>query len=131
MIQVIAHFYDLEKAILKVSSMLKENGHLLIETWNRDSITARLFGWKWHEYSPPTVIHWFTKKDLIRYLEQAGFKLIKRGRMLKKICAAHAKSLILEKTSNKFLRKIVNLIPGKFNFIYPSEDLFYLILKKQ
>lgn len=130
LIQVIAHFYDLEKAILKLNSLIKDGGYLLIETWNRNSITARIFGWKWHEYSPPTVIHWFTRKDLVTYLENAGFKLIKKGRLMKKINSGHAKTLILEKISNKLLRKLIKFIPEKINLIYPSEDLFYIILKK-
>jgi SAM-dependent methyltransferase len=131
LIQVIAHFYDLEKALFKITSLLKKDGYLLIETWNRDSITAKIFGWKWHEYSPPTVIHWFTRIDLIRYLENSGFRLVKKGRLLKKINSGHAKSLILEKVSNKILKKILNLIPNRINIIYPSEDLFYLLLQKK
>lgn len=131
LIQVIAHFYDFEKAINKITSLLKKDGYLLIETWNRNSITARVFGWKWHEYSPPTVIHWFTKKDLLKYMEKAGFKLVKSGRMLKRINARHAKSLILEKVSNKIFRRMINIIPDKLKLLYPSEDLFYLILKKK
>jgi SAM-dependent methyltransferase len=131
MIQVIAHFYDMENVMQKLLTLLNDNGYLLIETWNRKSITARIFGLNWHEYSPPTVIHWFSRKGLIKYLENAGFKLIKKGRVLKKINSGHAKSLILEKVSNKFLRKMINLIPGKLNFIYPSEDLFYLLLQKK
>jgi 2-polyprenyl-3-methyl-5-hydroxy-6-metoxy-1,4-benzoquinol methylase len=130
LIQVIAHFYELDKAVLKLYSMVKENGIILIETWNRNSITAKLQGWNWHEYSPPTIVNWFTKKELIKYFKDSGFNLIRSGRMLKKINSRHAKALLREKISNKLINKIIQLIPDHLNLIYPSEDLFYLILKK-
>ena len=51
MIQVVAHFYDVRTCIDKAAGMLKPNGMLLIETWDRNSITAKLMGHAWHEYS--------------------------------------------------------------------------------
>ena len=59
MIQVVAHFYDPRAAFEKAAGLLDENGCLLIETWDRESVSARVFGKNWHEYSPPSVLHWF------------------------------------------------------------------------
>jgi SAM-dependent methyltransferase len=44
MIQVVAHFYDPRKGFENASSLLSGNGFLLIETWNRDSFSAKVFG---------------------------------------------------------------------------------------
>lgn len=52
MIQVIAHFYDVRRCLKKAYRLLKPNGLLLIETWNKDSFTAKIMGNAWHEYSP-------------------------------------------------------------------------------
>jgi hypothetical protein len=38
----------------------------IIETWNRDDWVARLLGRHWHEYSPPSVLHWFNPDGLRR-----------------------------------------------------------------
>jgi len=130
LIQVIAHFYDFDKVIKKLNSLLKKDGYLLIETWNRDSLTAKLMGWKWHEYSPPTVVHWFSIKSLTEMFRQNNYELVKKGRLLKKINAKHAKTLLSEKIESNYFKKLLKIIPDKVNFIYPSEDLFYLILKK-
>jgi 2-polyprenyl-3-methyl-5-hydroxy-6-metoxy-1,4-benzoquinol methylase len=52
MIQVIAHLFDLNSSMKNVSNFLKSGGYVLIETWNSNSITAKLFGKYWYEFSP-------------------------------------------------------------------------------
>lgn len=127
MIQVAAHFYDPPKAFQNTFDLLDENGFLLIETWNRESLSAKLFGKNWHEYSPPSVLQWFSLKGLTAFLEKFGFEKIAHGRPSKKISGAHAKSLLKYRLGNSFLLK---MIPDKFNFPYPSEDLFWALYQK-
>lgn len=127
-IQVAAHFYDPRKAFEKAFELLNENGFLLIETWNRDSFSAKIFGKNWHEYSPPSVLQFFSEKGLTKFLEEIGFEKIGGGRPSKKISGAHAKSLLRHKTGDNFLLK---LIPDGFNFPYPSEDLFWALYQKK
>lgn len=128
MIQVAAHFYDPRKAFGKAFELLNENGFLLIETWNRDSFSAKIFGKNWHEYSPPSVLQFFSEKGLMKFLKEIGFEKIGGGRPSKKISGAHAKSLLRHKTGDNFLLK---LIPDGFNFPYPSEDLFWALYQKK
>jgi SAM-dependent methyltransferase len=127
MIQVAAHFYEPRKAFQKASVLLNENGFLLVETWNRESISARIFGKNWHEYSPPSVLQWFSLNGLTQFLKDFGFEKIAHGRPSKKISGAHAKSLLKYRLGDNFLLK---LIPDKLNFPYPSEDLFWAIYRK-
>jgi SAM-dependent methyltransferase len=128
MIQVVAHFYDPRKAFEKARSLLNENGFLLIETWNRDSFSARIFGKNWHEYWPPSVLQWFSLAGLTEFLTNFGFEKIAHGRPSKKISGAHAKSLLKYRLGDNYL---LNLIPDKFSFPYPSEDLFWALYKKK
>lgn len=128
MIQVVAHFYDPRKAFEKAHSLLNENGFLLIETWNRDSFSAKIFGKNWHEYSPPSILQFFSEKGLSNFLEVIGFEKIVLGRPSKKISGAHAKSLLKYKIGDNFFLK---LIPDNFNFPYPSEDLFWALYRKK
>ncbi len=128
MIQVAAHFYNPRTAFQKAADLLNENGFLLIETWNRASLSARVFGKNWHEYSPPSVLQWFSEKGLTEFLNDFGFEKIARGRPSKKISGAHAKSLLKYRLGDNFLLK---LIPDKLNFPYPSEDLFWAIYRKR
>ncbi len=128
MIQVAAHFYEPRTAFQKAFELLNDDGWLLVETWNRGSLSARFFGKRWHEYSPPSVLQWFSEKGLNEFLGGIGFEKVARGRPPKKISGAHAKSLLKYRLGNNFLLK---LIPDKLQFPYPSEDLFYTLYKKR
>jgi SAM-dependent methyltransferase len=127
MIQVAAHFYDPRGAFEKAREMLLPGGYLLIETWDRGSISARAFGKHWHEYSPPSVLHWWTKDGLDTFLGKTGFTGIDGGRPSKKISGSHVRSLLKYRLGDNFLLK---LIPERVNFPYPSEDLFWALYRK-
>ncbi len=135
MIQVLPHFYDLNKGLERVAALTKPGGYWLIETWNKDSRTARFLKSAWHEYSPPSVLHWFSPKTIAFFGGALGMKVIARGRPTKKISGAHAKSLISYKIENKpvdkVIRPLLRLIPEKLNIPYPAEDLFWILLQKQ
>ncbi|HEY0461648.1 MAG TPA: class I SAM-dependent methyltransferase [Pyrinomonadaceae bacterium] len=128
MIQVAAHFYEPRTAFQKAADLLNEDGFLLIESWNRESISARVFGRNWHEYSPPSVLQFFSEKGLTEFLKDFGFEKIAGGRPSKKISGAHAKSLLKYRLGENFLLK---LIPDRLNFPYPSEDLFWALYRKK
>lgn len=134
LIQVIAHIYDLPGSMKRIHNFLKPNGHVLIETWNKDSFTARVFGKNWHEYSPPGTLNFFSKKTLDQLMLQHHFTKIADGTPQKSIHSKHAKSLIkhklLESKGLKWLSGITSLIPGNLLLPYPSEDLFWTLYKK-
>jgi SAM-dependent methyltransferase len=127
MIQVAAHFYDPGTAFKKAFDLLKPRGLLLVETWDRGSLSARVFGENWHEYSPPSVLNWWTKDGLSAFLSDIGFTRIDGGRPSKRISGGHVRSLLKYRIGDNFLLK---LIPKKVNFPYPSEDLFWALYKK-
>jgi len=134
MIQVIAHIYDLETSLIRIYNLVKPGGHVLIETWNKDSFTAKIFGKNWHEYSPPGTLNFFSIKTLNNLMLQHGFSLEHKGTPRKSIHSNHAKSLIrhklLESKGLKSLAGITSLIPGNMILPYPSEDLFWALYKK-
>ena len=133
-IQVIPHLQDPLSALRKAAGLTKAGGFLLTETWRRDSLTAKAFGRNWHEYSPPSVLHWFSKKGLQATVEKAGFKTVASGRPAKWINAGHAKSLIKYKLeqmpAGNLFAKGLGLIPDKLNLPYPAEDLAWTLFQK-
>lgn len=133
LIQVIGHFYDLDKALQNISGSLKKDGLLLVECWDRNSIMARLLGKNWHEYSPPSVIHWFTQKTLDAKIRDYGFIPIRRGRPEKKISLKHAISLLSGKYSffRALSRPVEKILGSRDIFLmYPPVDVFYALYKK-
>ena len=134
LIQVVAHIYDLNNSMKRINSFLKPGGHVLIETWNKDSLTARVFGSNWHEYSPPGTLNYFSKKTLNQLMLRHDFTKVAEGTPKKSIHSKHAKSLIrhklLESKGLKWATPLVSLIPGNMIIPYPSEDLFWALFKK-
>ena len=134
LIQVAAHIYDLHNSMKRINGFLKPGGHVLIETWNKDSFTAKVFGRNWHEYSPPGTLNYFSKKTLNELLVQHGFYRVAQGTPKKSIHSKHAKSLIrhklVESKGLKWVTPLVSLIPDNMIIPYPSEDLFWALFKK-
>lgn len=128
MIQVVAHFYDPRTAFAKARALLNDGGLLLVETWNRDAVSARLLGRHWHEYSPPSTLHFFSEQGLSDTLTTLGFEKVAGRRTMKKISGAHVKSLLKYRLGDLSL---LNAIPDHLNIPYLSDDLFWALYKKK
>ena len=134
MIQVVPHLFNLHNALDAAVALTKPGGFWLIETWDRDSLTARIFGHRWHEYSPPSVLHYFSREGLGRLVQRYGFDPIAHGRPIKRLNGQHAKSLLKHNLSGEFLSWLVKagiiLIPDTMVLPYPSFDLFWMLAQK-
>lgn len=134
-IQVMAHFVDPSAAIRKVHSVLADRGLCLVETWNVRSWTARFFGRSWHEYSPPSVLHWFSPDRLRDLFQEHGFVEVARGRPQKWLDGQHAKSLLRHALPKNLPGRLIGgaagLVPDRLPIPYPSEDLFWSLFRKE
>lgn len=134
MIQVVAHFVEPAVALRTASELTRAGGFLLIETWDRESLTARVLGKRWHEYSPPSVLQWFSRRGLSDFAAQFGFKEAAHGRPAKRIGGGHALSLLRYRLQGTPLEKMVaplsRVVPAKLSIPYPAEDLFWTLFQK-
>lgn len=135
MIQVLPHFFDPHHALTRASALTKPNGLWLIETWDRESITAKMFGKYWHEYSPPSVLQWFSRDGVRTLAQQHGFTFVAEGRPSKWLTGAHARSLLEESVRESALlplvQKVTRAIPKKAKLPYPAEDLCWMVFRKR
>jgi 2-polyprenyl-3-methyl-5-hydroxy-6-metoxy-1,4-benzoquinol methylase len=135
MIQVIGHFYDFDKSLDNIARHVKPQGLVLIESWERSSLPARLLGKKWHEYNPPSVLQWFSKKTLTAALGQHGFEPVAFGRPQKKISFRHLLSYLQYRSSNKALKSALNKLASskftRFHVLYPPLDIFWALYRKK
>lgn len=134
MIQVVPHFFDIRKAMQHAADATKPGGYWLIETWNKDSWFARCLGSSWHEYSPPSVLHWFSPAELNLLAGQFGFTEVARGYPKKRISGAHAKSILgytLQNSHLGWLQGVAKIIPDQLVIPYPSFDLFWMLFQKR
>lgn len=132
MTQVIAHFYDLRGALEAARQVTRPRGYWLIETWNKDSRLARLQGRAWHEYSPPSALHYFSLQTLTRVVNGFGLDLIAHGRPPKKLRLSHARSLISYKlgsgTARFMFDRATRALPD-WTIPYPSFDLMWALFR--
>jgi len=134
MIQVIAHFHNLRTAMDQARALTRPGGHWLIETWDNQSWTARLLGRHWHEYSPPSVLHIFSRASLVRLAADYGMTPVAFGRPRKRISGAHVKSLLAYKFGDDVVgrleRQAIRAVPDRMILPYPAEDLFWVLLRR-
>lgn len=132
--QVIGHVVDPRIALKNAARFLVPGGYMLIDCWNRQSLTARVFGQNWHEYSPPSVLHWFSVDGLRRLGEGIGLIHVAHGRPLKILTSAHAKALFRHKFSSSSLgnvtAKAIDFLPDRMPIVYPFDDLVWMLFRK-
>lgn len=133
MIQVLPHFWDLRRALSVAAEVTAPDGWWLIETWDRTSLTARVMGRRWHEYSPPSVLHWFSRDGVADIASDHGFEEVAHGRRLKWIAGARAVTLLDHSLGDTPIGPLVRaagkIVPRRLP--YPSEDLFWTLLRKR
>jgi SAM-dependent methyltransferase len=134
MFQILAHFANPRLAIEKASRLLVPGGLLLVETWNRCSLAARFAGAHWHEYNPPSVLHWFSMEGLKDLTKQFRFTPQMSGRMIKWISGGHAKSVLshtLDTSAHgRILAPVLKLVPDGLAIPYPGDDLYWIVFQK-
>ncbi|HEY4633888.1 MAG TPA: class I SAM-dependent methyltransferase [Candidatus Limnocylindrales bacterium] len=133
MIQVLPHLWDLDRALGNAAAVTRPGGYWLIETWDRGSWTARIMGRRWHEYSPPSVLHWFTRDGVERLAAQHGFRAVAHGRPRKRVLGKHAVSLVEHEFRGTPIAGAIHTLRGlaPSEIPYPSEDVFWMLLRKR
>jgi SAM-dependent methyltransferase len=132
MIQVLAHFQDPRRALARAAELTRAGGVWLIETWDRTSWTARAFGRHWHAYSPPSVLHWFSRDGLRRLAESLGFVQVAWGRPRRWIELGHARAVLEHhygRGAMKHLLRPLRLMPQSLRLRYPGDDLFWAVFR--
>lgn len=74
--QVLEHMPDPAASIDVVAQCLAPRGVVCIETWDFASVTARVFGKRWQQANPPSVIHLPTRRGLTRLLNRHGLHVL-------------------------------------------------------
>ena len=95
--QVLEHLPYPARALAQARDLLRPGGRVVIETWNRDSLVARLFGSHWQQVTPPSVIHLFASRDVDALLERTGFRPLSTRRTAKRVSVGFVAGLLAGK----------------------------------
>lgn len=132
MVQVLSHFYDLKSALEVANRVTRPGGLWLIETWNRDSWPARLFGKRWRAYQPPATQHWFSPQSLRNIAEAYDFEEVGRGSSKRWVSGPYLRSLV--RYYGGFwafpLDKLLAIIPNTWSWSWPVTDRFWVLYQK-
>lgn len=134
LIQVIGCLPELDDGMKKITKLLKPGGYIIVESWRRESWTARMFGKYWHEYCPPKVINWFTDNAIDSLFISHGYKPIDSGKPVKKINVNHGLTLAKESLPKIPLKTpmtnaLIRMF-GKYTVKYPAFDLKWYLYQK-
>lgn len=95
--QSLEHMVDPRGALARARAHLAPGGGTVIETWDRSSAVARLFGKHWHQVTPPSVVHLFDRRSLAALLTGAGFSVETMRVSTKYVSLGAAAHLVVEK----------------------------------
>lgn len=73
--QSLEHMPDPAGAVAEAAAALPPGGVIAVETWDRLSRIARLFGRRWQQANPPSVLHLFTRDGLTELMDRHGLSV--------------------------------------------------------
>jgi SAM-dependent methyltransferase len=130
MFQVLEHLPDPFASLGEARACLRTGGILVIETWDRGSAVARLFGRHWQQITPPSVLWIFDRKSLVSALERAGFRVSSIRRTSKKVSVGWVLGLLEEKLPQPLAaiaRRLALLGLSKLSVTYRLGDLITVV----
>ena len=131
MLQIAQHFFNLRRAFETAADLTEPGGFWLIEVGNNRSWTAHAFGKYWHEYNPPSVLNYFSRRSLSALAGQLGFAPVASGRPRKWISWRHARSLVEHQTGSRWIGRAMRMLPDRLVLPYISEDMIWMLFRKQ
>jgi len=122
MLDVLEHFPNPEKALLKAKELLNPGGIIYIQLPNVRSNAARFFGDEWSFYAPPDHSFHFTPDTLISFLRRNGY-----GVKWIRTCDVIEDLKLIRILPKKFKKNLIELI-YRNPFYHPG---FYLNTKNK
>lgn len=91
---VFEHLPDPRAAVDRLARLVRPGGYVVLETWNADSLVARLFGAAWHQYSLPYVPFYYTPDALARLFRVERWRFARLGWWAKWISLERAAAVL-------------------------------------
>lgn len=126
MFQVLEHLPDPLAELEQARACLRPGGLLLVESWDRASLVARMFGGHWQQISPPSVVWLFDRMSIDAVLIRAGFERRTILATAKAVSVGWACGLLADKLPKGFapaLSRIARSRWGRLQLNYRLGDL--------
>jgi 2-polyprenyl-3-methyl-5-hydroxy-6-metoxy-1,4-benzoquinol methylase len=128
---VIEHLQYPEKFLHKASLEMAPGGRIYLTTGDFSAFLPRVQGKNWRMIHPPSHLHYFTKRSLIRLLEANGFSILKVKylpvyRSVRQILY----SLFLLNKPGGILNRLIEKIPAGLNVSMNTFDIVLIMAQK-
>lgn len=131
---VLEHLSNPKLSLKKANQMLVKAGLLIINTIDKNSFWARLWGKKWHLIIPPEHLYYFSFKNLEILLKDTGFKILITKKIVKKFSLSYICRVLYHKLNFRilyFLSRFFNTsLWRKISLPINLRDNIYIIAKK-
>ena len=74
--QVVEHLIDPLETLVAARKLLRPGGLLIVETWDKGSLLARMMRSKWQQITPPSVVWLWDRSQLEAMVDRAGFRQV-------------------------------------------------------
>lgn len=79
MIHFLEHAQNPKKVLAKTKRLLEKSGTLVVEVPLVSNLTEKLLGKDYFAYHDKTHLHFFSKEEIINFLNKAGFRIKRKG----------------------------------------------------
>lgn len=132
---VFEHLPNPAGVVERLGEMVRPGGHLLIETWNHESLIARALGRRWHQWRPPFVPYYYTRKALGTLFSPSAWELLEYRRSTKQILFARGLGVLragrLPRGLDDVLRALEAGPLGRLRLTYGLGDLVLAVLRRR
>lgn len=114
-----------------IERILRPGGLLFIETWNRESMTARVLGGRWHQIAPRFVPYYYTHRSLTRLFR--GWDERRFARLTKPIRVGRGLSIVARTAPTAMLRSALRTLATRWSGAvapYIGDDLVAAIFER-
>jgi SAM-dependent methyltransferase len=119
----------------RLRSLVRPGGHLVIETWDYRSLVARAFGMRWHQWKPPFIPYYFTRRSLESLFPPADWEVIEYAASPKRLSVARGLGVLraggVPSPVDRVLARISAGSLGKARVTYRFGDLVILTLRRR
>lgn len=111
---LIEHVLDPPSLISEASRRLVAGGYLVMTLPDLGAVQRRVMGSRWYFYIPEEHLHYFSRRVMWRFLEQAGFEIVRIGATYKPMTFDYAQTQFKEfnPAIYSLLRLVGAITPG-------------------
>ncbi|MFM1874376.1 MAG: hypothetical protein RL266_113 [Bacteroidota bacterium] len=130
---VIEHLQFPDRFLQKIASESADGAYLCITTGDIDALLPRIQRRSWRMIHPPSHLHYFSRKTLVRLLEKNGFEVVHCSypSIKRSIRLIFFGLFMLNRQSPEWVSKLHKAIPDRWTIGINTFDIMFVIAKKR